>query len=160
MYWVERTPAGQMDPHIAINRKWSDEDVALLSFEVCDGKSSFINEAYVTLDWGNLTANALKTFAQQIHGGLLNLEAGDEGPEYASGVLRARFHFWRPTALLISTWQQGAFFSFKGNEVASEARMFLRTDPSLLDRFIAALPSVDREGSDEVVLQCVELSAP
>ena len=148
-----------MDPRIAIKRTWADEDVALLSFEVCDGRSIFVNEAYVALDWGSSTAKALNTFAHQVHGGLFDLEAGDEGSEYASGAFRARFHYWRPTALLIATWQQGEFFAFKGSEVASEAKMFLRTEPSLLDRFAEQLPSVDRDGSDEVCLKCFQLDS-
>src|SRR5689334_11900503 len=121
-----------MDPRIAITRTWSDNDVAQLKFEVCDGMSAFTNEAYVSLDWATNAATALRTFGRQIHGGLFNLEAGEGGREYASGAFRARFHYYKPTHLLISTWQQGEFLSFKGNEVAAEATMFLRTEPGLL----------------------------
>jgi hypothetical protein len=73
-------------------------------------------------------------------GGLFKLQAGDGGPEYAGGSFRARFHYYKPTELLISVMQQGDYFSFKSSEVAAEAKMFLRTEPALLDRFIAALP--------------------
>ena len=55
-----------------------------LTFEVCDGVSVFSNEAYASLDWGEAAATALRTFAEQIHGGLFDLEAGKEGPEYAA----------------------------------------------------------------------------
>ena len=41
-----------MLPRIAITRTWSDNDVAQLTFEVCDGVSVFTNEAYASLDWG------------------------------------------------------------------------------------------------------------
>jgi hypothetical protein len=51
---------------------------------------------------------------EQIHGGPFDLEAGNEGPEYASGWFRARFHYYKPDQLRISTIQQGDFFSFKG----------------------------------------------
>ncbi len=96
-------------------------------------------------------------FGEQIHGGLFDLEAGKEGLEYASGSFRARFHYHKPNRLLVSTIQQGDFFRFKGSEVAPTATMFLRTEPALLDQFIAALPSLDASDGELAVLQCVPL---
>src|SRR6516162_5931433 len=133
-----------MQPRIAIKRIWSDEDVLRFACEVCDGRSLFVAEAYAGLDWGTAAAKSLKTFSLHIHGGIFDLEAGNDGPEYAGGAFRARFHWLRPTALFISTTQQGDFFEFKGNQVAAEARMFLRTEVGLLDQFVAALPALDR----------------
>jgi len=146
-----------MQPRISVKRTWSDADVVQLSFEVCDGKSSFVVEAYAGLDWGTASAKNLKAFGEQIHGGIYDLEAGDDGPEYAGGAFRARFHWFRPRALLISTTQQGDFFEFKGAQVSDEAKMFLRTEPGLLDQFVAALPALDRCDGEEAVLQCVSV---
>ena len=146
-----------MLPRITITRTWSDNDVAQLTFEVCDGVSVFTNEAYASLEWGATAATALRTFGRQIHGGLFDLEAGDEGPEYASGSFRARFHYYKPNELLISTIQQADFFRFKGSQVAPTAAMFLRTEPSLLDQFVAALPALDAPDGGRAVLQCVPL---
>jgi hypothetical protein len=36
--------------------------------------------------------------------------------------------------------------------------MFLRTEPSLLDRFIAALPGLDNSDGGHAVLECVPFS--
>jgi hypothetical protein len=146
-----------MLPRITITRRWSDNDVAQLTFEVCDGVSVFANEAYASLDWGATAAAALRTLGHQIHGGLFNLEAGEEGPEYASGAFRARFHYYKPNQLLISTIQQGDFFSFKGSQVAPTATMFLRTEPALLDRFVTALPALDASDGAQAILECVSL---
>ena len=146
-----------MLPRIAITRTWSDNDVAQLTFEVCDGLSVFTTEAYASLDWGASAAAALQTFGRQIHGGLFNLEAGEGGPEYASGSFRARFHYYTPNQLLIHTIQEGDFFRFKASQVAPTATMFLRTEPSLLDQFIAALPALDASDGAQAVLQCVPL---
>jgi hypothetical protein len=148
-----------MLPRITITRRWSDNDVAQLAFEVCDGVSVFTNQAYVRLDWGATAAAALRTFGRQIHGGVYDLEAGQSGPEYASGSFHARFHYYQPNQLLISTRQQGDFFTFKRGEVASEAMMFLRTEPGLLDRFIAALPALDASDDRQAVLECISLFA-
>lgn len=142
-----------MKPGIAISRKWFDEDVLHLTFQVCDGISLFSSEAYTELDWGTRAAKGLSEFARQIHGGLYNLEAGDGGPEYGSGAFRARFHWFKPHQLMISTSQQGDFIAFKDMQVASEARMFMRTEPASLDRFIAGLPSLDCS-EREVILEC------
>lgn len=148
-----------MLPRIAIYRKWADVDVLLLSFEVSDGRSLFISGAYAQFDWGSSSAQALRTFSGQVHGGLFNLEAGDGGPEYASGAFRARFHYFKPTELLISVTQQGDYFTFKNSKVAPEARMFLRTEPGLLDRFIDALPTLDASDGAEAILECIPLDA-
>jgi len=145
--------------HITVTRKTSDEDVLLLSFEVCDGVSVFVSEAYAQFDWETTSAQKLRTFGHQLHGGLFDLEAGDGGPEYASGAFRARFHFFKPTKLLVSVEQQGDYFAFKNTAVAPEARMFLRTEPALLDRFIEALPRLDASDGGEAVLECIPLDA-
>lgn len=141
-----------MLPRITITRKWSDNDVAQLTVEVCDGVSVFTNEAYASLEWGATAAAALRTFGRQIHGGLFDLVAGDGGPEYASGSFLARFHYYKPNQLLISTIQQGDFFSFKGSQVAPTATMFLRTEPSLPDQFIAALSALDAPDGGQAAL--------
>lgn len=146
-----------MTPRITITRTWSDGDVAALSFEVCDGTSVFVNEAYAPLDWGVVTASALREFGKHIHGGLFDMQAGEEGLEYAGGYIRARFHWYRPDQLLISTWQQGSHFPFKGSEAATGASLFLKSEPALLDRFVAALPSLDAQRGGEVTLECVRL---
>ncbi|HSQ30024.1 MAG TPA: hypothetical protein VLN49_09250 [Gemmatimonadaceae bacterium] len=148
-----------MLPHIAITRTWLEDDVAQLAFEVCDGGSVFTTEAYAARDWGAKAAADLRTFSGQVHGGLFNLRAGESGPEYAGGCFVARFHYYNPTELLISVKQQGTFRSFKRGEVASEARMFLRTEPALLDRFVAALPALDASDGGNAILECVPLRA-
>lgn len=146
-----------MKPQIAIKRTWCDEYMASLSFEVCDGESVFSTEAYAELDWGAKAAAALARFSHQVHGGLCDLEAGDGGPEYASGAFRARFHYYKPNQLLISTVQQGEYIRYKDGRVAAEAKMFLRTEPALLDRFTNALPVLDRVIGEVAILECVNL---
>ena len=146
-----------MKPRIAIKRIWADDDVAQLTFEVCDGTSVFLNEAYAGLDWGTMAAAALARFGHQVHGGLFDLKAGDGGPECASGAFVARFHYYKPTMLLISTVQQAQYMRFKDSQVAAEAKMFMRTEPGLLDVFVKALPVLDKVKEQEVVLECIAL---
>ena len=144
-----------MVPGIAFTRKWADDDIARLVIRVSDGISLFVNEAYVPLEWGACAAADLQTFSRHIHGGLFNLHVGEGGPEYAGGAFHARFHYSAPHALMISTWQQGDYFPFKGREVAAKAKMYLQTEPALLDRFVAALPTLDASESGQVLLECI-----
>ena len=68
------------------------------------------NSAYVSPDWFAETADALERFGRQVHGGLYDLDAGTPGPEFADGATVARFHWYRPTQLFISTQQESDFF--------------------------------------------------
>jgi hypothetical protein len=148
-----------MQPRIAISRKGLDDGILQLEFLVCDGVSTFVSESYSSGNWGVTAAAALRVFATQIYGGIYTLEAGAGGREYAGGAFRARFHYFKPTQLLISTRQQGDYFDFKRSEVAAQVAMFLRTEPALLDRFIGALPALDSEVAAQAVLECVPLPA-
>ena len=116
----------------------------------------FTNAAYVSLDWGSTVAAALRSLASQVHGGIYTMEAGDGGPEFASGMFRARFHYFKPTALMISTVQEGTHFEFKASQGAPAAPMFLRTEPALLERFAVALERVNESGH-EAVLECLQV---
>jgi hypothetical protein len=40
-----------MQPRIEITRKWSDNDVLLLTWQVCDGTSICSIDGYAELDW-------------------------------------------------------------------------------------------------------------
>lgn len=124
-----------MKSWLRIIKRWSDEDVHQLAIEVCDGVSTFRNHAYVGLDWFEEVAKSLTVFGRQIHGGLYNLTAGEFGREYAEGAVAARFHFPRPGKFYIATHQQSDYFEFKGQEVANEAWLYLKSEPALLDRF-------------------------
>ena len=142
-----------MSSRLRITRRWSDEDILELTFEVCDGTSTFVNNAYDDLDWLATAASELKTFAPQVHGGLYDLKAGRFGPEVANGAFFARFHFPRPGRLHVSTHQQSDFFEFKGHEVASEARLYLKSEPALLDRFIDELAAMSRGEREDATLE-------
>jgi hypothetical protein len=142
---------------IVLTRKWSDDDIAELVVRVSDGVSSFVNSVYVSHGWATDCASALATFSRQVHGGIYDFKAGQFGPEYANGAFLARFHYYRPNLLYVSTFQQSEFHEFKRGEVAPEARLFLRTEPVLIDRFIDDLPSLERDDGEEVILECIGL---
>jgi hypothetical protein len=143
---------------IRIATRRSDEDVLQLRCEVSDGASTFVNSAYASLEWYSDAAVALENFGGQIYGGIYDLEAGTPGPEFAEGAFQARFHWYTPSRLYISTRQESDYFDFKGTQVVSAAKLFLRTEPALLDRFITELREAGAGQRQEATLECVPLA--
>lgn len=144
-----------MKPGIHISRLWSDDDVVELQILVSDGTSSFANKAYVGhAALADATAS-LQVFKNHVHGGLFDLRFGEFGPEYASGAFLARFHFSGPGRLFVSCEQESHFLEFANKEVASRATMFVKSEPALLDRFIAELCAVSAGTSNEAYLEAI-----
>ena len=143
---------------IRIATRWSDEDVLQFRCEVSDGACTFVNSAYASLDWYLESVAALENFVGQIYGGIYDLEAGTPGPEFADGAFLARFHWYSPSRLYISTRQESDHFEFKGAQVVSTAKLFLRTEPALLDRFISELRATGAGERQQATLECIPLA--
>lgn len=144
-----------MKHEVRFTRIWSDEDSLELRIEVRDGRSHFSIDAYVGVDWPSEVKKSLLVFRDHIHDGIFDLKVGELGPEYASGAFVARMHFAPPGTLNVSTVQQSDHFEYKGNKVASEAKLFLKTEPVLLDRFIEELELLNSPSETIAVLSCI-----
>lgn len=144
-----------MKSGIHISRVWSDDDVVELRILVSDGTSTFSTNAYVGHAALEDAVSSLHVFKDQVHGGLFDLRFGEFGPEYASGAFHARFHFPVPGRLFVSCEQESEFAEFAEKKVASRATMYVRSEPALLDRFIADLRSVSVGTSEEAYLEAV-----
>lgn len=143
-----------MTPHVSVENIWFDDDVLELRVEVCDGRSLFSCDAYVSRSWPQDTVGALSIFREQVHGGIFDLRAGEFGIEYANGAVLARLHFRAPGTLFVSAHLQSEFTEFKGSQVASEARLYLRSEPVLLDRFIEELRVLGQGTRNDATLPC------
>ena len=97
----------------------------------------------------------LATFKDHVHSGLLDLRFGEFGPEYARGAFHARLHFPKPGRLYLTCRQQSSFEDFTITKVASEATLYLKTEPALLDRFIDELTEVSIQKRDEAYLETI-----
>lgn len=137
-------------PGITFTKIWSDDDLVELRVEVSDGRSSFSNDVYVGRVQLKTVVAELETFKTHIHGGLYDLRFGEFGPEYASGAFHARFHFQERGLLHLTVMSQSDFDDFGKKKVASEATLFLKTEPALLDNFIRAIANLS-SGSEESV---------
>ena len=90
-----------------------------------------------------------------VHGGLFDIRMGEFGPEYASGAFHARLHFQKSGKINITCKLQSDFKEFSGTKVASEALLYLVTQPALLDKFIDELTALSAGKQDEAVMYAV-----
>jgi hypothetical protein len=142
-----------MDKGISFRKIWFDKDCIELEIKTSDGASSFSNKVYVgygTLD--NLISD-LDRFKDQVYGGIYDIQLGEFGPEYAGGAFHARLHFHKPGRLYITVKVQTDFEEFTKTSVASEATLYLTSEPGLLDNFIIELKRLKSGVSDEAYLQ-------
>jgi hypothetical protein len=144
-----------MKPGIQISRVWSDVDVVELRVRVSDGASSFSNQVYVGHDELEEAVSSLNDFKDHMHGGLFDLRFGEFGLEYANGAFHARFHFPIPGRLFVSCKQEADFVEFGKRAVASSAAMYIKSEPALLDRFIAELSAVAAGTSAEAYFEAI-----
>lgn len=135
-----------MKAKIEFEKVWFDEDMVELRILVSNGHSMFTNKVYIGSNELELLSKQLEAFKTEYHGGVEDIIFGTFGVEYASGAFRARLHFPKPGLLYISTKQQSKFFEFKGGYEASEANMYLSTEPALFDNFLLELKSLSASG--------------
>ena len=83
---------------------------------------------------------------------------GEFGPEYASGAFHARFEFHQSGKGKLSITAKGEsdWDDFTHTKVASNATLYLRTEPALFDNWLKALNSLKKGANDEVVLECID----
>jgi len=124
---------------------WSNADLIELKIEVSDGLSLFANHVYVQPDVLLDIVADLSVFRMHSHGGLLDVCLGEFGPEYANGAFYGRFHFQESGKIYITCRQQSKFEDL----VANEAKIYLKTEPALLDHLIVGLKEL-YQGNGEV----------
>jgi hypothetical protein len=144
-----------MTKGITLKRIWSDEDVVQLEIHIADGASAFTNKVYIGHPEIDDLIENLDRFKDQVHGGLYDLRLGEFGAEYGGGAIHARFHFHKPGRLYITIKAQSDFMEFTKTLVASEATLYLVTEPALLDQFIVDLKKLKSGVDQQVFLQAV-----
>ncbi len=127
-----------------------------LRIDACDGTSVFSNKVYVGHQNLRQVVGELNTFKDHIYGGIYDLRFGEFGPEYASGALHARLHFHDKGKLLVSVHMQSDYSDFGRKIVASEANLYMISEPSLLDNFILALRTLSDGNCLEAELEAID----
>lgn len=144
-----------MQNSISISRIWADDSLVELRVTVADQSSTFSNTVYVDEQHLAELYSQLRMFRDHVHGGIKDIRLGEFGAEYANGAFHARLHFRLPGKLYISTHQQTEFMDFFIAKVASEAKMYLISEPILLDSFLGELERLIQGASDHARLTCV-----
>lgn len=144
-----------MKPSIHLTKIWFDNDVIELRIDVSDGNSFFSNRVYVGYSTLADAVAELNVFKDHIYGGVLDIRFGEFGLEYANGAFHARLHFAKPGKLYITCKQQSEFKDFSVTKVASEATLYLKTEPALLDNFINNLRSLHTQEGEEAYLEAI-----
>jgi hypothetical protein len=142
-----------MKPGIRFTKIWFDNDMIELQIEVSDSTSMFSNKVYVAYSDLSNAVSRLDTFKNHIHGGILDVRFGEFGPEYANGAFDARFHFPKPGKLYITCKQQSEFSDFSIKKVASEATLYIQTEPVLLDNFLGEFKALNTKTRNDAYLE-------
>ena len=145
-----------MNPGIIFEKIWYDVDVVELKITANDGVNIFSNTVYVAHQQIEEVLEGINIFKTHIYGGLFDLEFGEFGLEYANGAFHARMHFIDKGKIFITIKMQSDFFDFGKKNVASEATLYLVTEPALLDNFINELKFINDEIGSNARLECIE----
>lgn len=138
-----------------LSRVWFDEHLVELQVRVSEGSSSFGNKVYVGHAEFKDAVSALQVFQNDLFGPAFDLRFGEFGPEGANGAFCARFWCAAPGRLFVSCEQESEFEEFGTKVVASRCTMYLKSEPALLDRFIAELRALGTGAKDEAYLEAV-----
>ena len=145
-----------MTPSIAIEKVWSDDDVVEFEITAADGSSLFCVKVYAGHENLKMLAD-LDRFKDQVYGGIYDMKFGEFGPEYANGAFQARLHF-HPDGrghLSITVRAESEWRPFSKTDVASRATLYLKSEPTLLDRFIGELRGLMSGTRENATLECV-----
>ena len=147
-----------MKPSIAFRIIWKDEDMVELTISISDGTSLFQCNVYVGNQTLAETVNDLDVFKDQMYGGLYDLRFGEFGPEYANGAFHARFEFHHSGhgKLSITAKAESDWDDFTHTKVASNATLYLMTEPVLFDNWLNELNDLKNGSSIEAVLECIQ----
>jgi hypothetical protein len=142
-----------MKPGIYLKKIWFDDDVVKLKIDSFDGNSLFSNNVYVGHQGIKDLIAELSGFRNHVHGGIYDIQIGEFGPEYAEGAFHARLHFHTHSKIHLTIKAQSGFEEFGMKHVASEATLYVTSEPILLDNFIAELKALSAGLSDEAKLE-------
>jgi hypothetical protein len=146
-----------MTPRITIGRVGVNDDYLELEVTASDGDSQFRTNAIVGYAHIDSIIAALDRFKGQVYGGICDVQFGEFGPEYTRGACQVRLHF-HPRGrgrLSITVRAESEWRSFNEREVASQATLYLASEPACLDNFIGELRMLQSGTTDTATLECV-----
>ncbi len=138
-----------MKPGISFTKIWFDDDMVELRIKVSNGDSVFTNDVYVGHQQLMDLVKDMDRFKTHVHGERVKFTTMTSLVRlvlkvHASGAFfYARLHFQeRGIVLRYCEKSQSEFADFGKKNAASEATLYLRTEPALLDNFIEELRQI------------------
>ena len=144
-----------MENGIYINNIWMDDSIIELKINANNGHLEFTNKVYISSQDLICIVEELKDFKSKIYGGLYDLQIGTFGQEYANGAFWGRFHFQRKGQICITIKMESDFHEFGKKYIADEAKLYMITEPTLLDEFITTLSKVYEKVGNTSRLKCL-----
>ena len=142
-----------MKPGIRFKKIWFDNELVELRIESFDGDSFFTTKVYVGHKDFEALIDGLNRFKDHVYGGIFDIKLGGFGPEYANGAFDARLHFQNRGKIHVTIKSQSDYKEFGIKTVASEATLYLVSEPALLDNFIGELRKLQAAVTDEASLE-------
>jgi len=142
-----------MKPGIHFKKIWFDNELVELRIESFDGDSFFTTKVYVGHKDFEALIDGLNRFKDHVYGGIFDIKLGGFGPEYANGAFDARLHFQNRGKIHVTIKSQSDYKEFGIKTVASEATLYLVSEPALLDNFIGELRKLQAAVTDEASLE-------
>ena len=137
---------------IYISNIWSDESVLELRITAKTESIEFTNKVYTCQMDINQIVKDLNRFKNQIYGGLLDIQLGTFGEEYANGAIWGRLQFQSRGQIHITLKMESDFREFGKRYIADEAKFYMITEPALLDEFISSLSLIyEKEGNKSIL---------
>lgn len=140
---------------IRFRKVWFDENIIELEIIAENQFNRCCTNIYIGKIELKELYTELKAFAPKIYGGIFDMNFGKFGPEYAKGAISARFHFQSGGQINITYKSQSDYYTFGKREIADEFLLHLKTEPSLLDKFIKDIPKLLMEDRADIQLDCL-----
>lgn len=136
---------------IFFEKIWFDNDSIELKILVADDESAFYNTVYSSNEQMQNTSSELNDFRS----GICDIKFGEFGHDLANGAFHAHLNIMSPGTVFVSTHQQCDFCEFNNKNIASESKLFLKTEPVLLDTFIKEFKSLSVGNRNDATLRCI-----
>jgi hypothetical protein len=140
-------------PRVELQRLWSDEDLAWLTWTMCNGESLFTTHFWASHHDVDGMVQSLELFRTALHQGRWSYHVGGFGTEFAGGALSLEMHTMERGLIVLSARAESESREVAGRRLASEASMYFVTEPGLLDRFVGELAAAAKGKGGTAVLE-------
>lgn len=145
----------KMENGIFFTNIWLDETLVELKITAINKDLKFSNKIYISSSNIMQIAEELTDFKRNIYGGLIDIQMGKFGQEYANGAFWGRLHFQSRGQICITLKMESDYYEFGKKYISDEVILHLTTEPALLDEFISTLLKLHEKVGSTSILKCL-----